>query len=134
MSLRAAVFLFIAGSTIVMVDAPALSDETAPWREYSQQPNGDIHFFDSSRVETAADLRKVWNRIRYKTSVMGAASYQSLLEIDCAQRTERILQNTFFSDKHWKTPSMGTDKTAKPKRQIAKGSATERLSGILCEQ
>ncbi len=132
MYLRAAVVLFIAASTIVTGDAPALGDDNAPWREYSQQPNGDIHFFDASRVETTANVHKVWSRVRYKTSVMGAASYQSLVEIDCVQGTEQILQNTFFSDKHWKEPSMGTDTAAKPKRPIEKGSATERLSGILC--
>ena len=79
-------------------------------------------------------MQRVWSRVRYKTSVMGAASYQSLLEIDCSERTERILQNTFFSDKHWEKPAMNTDMTEKPKRPIPKGSATARLSGILCDQ
>lgn len=112
--------------------ALAVGDGEGEWRTYSQELNGDVYFFDASRVEVSSNLRKVWSRIRYKTSVMGAQSYQSLLEIDCAERTERVLQNTFFSDKHWKEPAMNTDMTERPKRLIAAGSATERLSGILC--
>jgi hypothetical protein len=107
-------------------------DGQGDWRTYSKELNGDVYFFDASRVEASSNLRKVWSRIRYMTSVMGAQSYQSLLEIDCAERTEKILQNTFFSDKHWKEPAMNTDMTEKPKRLIAVGSATERLSSILC--
>lgn len=112
--------------------APAVASVEGEWRTYSQELNGDVYFFDASRVEGNSNLRRVWSRVRYKTSVMGAQSYQSLLEIDCSERTERILQNTFFSDKHWKDPAMNTDMTERPKRLIAVGSATERLSGILC--
>ena len=101
---------------------------------YSEEPNGDVHFFDPSRVKSSGTVHQAWSRIRYKTSVMGAASYQSLLEVDCSEGTERILQNTFFSDKQWTKPSMSPDKMAKPKRAIAKGSATERLTKILCDQ
>ncbi|MEM8687425.1 MAG: surface-adhesin E family protein [Pseudomonadota bacterium] len=131
---NAALFIFIAGSAIVMREAPAAGADDGTWRQYAQAPNGDVHFFDPSRAQHTNRLHRVWSRIRYKTSVMGAASYQSLLEIDCAQRTERILQNTFFSDKHWKEPSMGTDKTAKPERPIERGSPAERLSEILCAE
>ena len=100
---------------------------------YAQESNGDVHFYDTSRVERIDTLRRVWNGVRYKTSVMGASSYLSLLEIDCAERTEQILQSTFFTDKHWKEPAMMTDTTEKPKRQIVVGSATERLTEILCD-
>ena len=65
---------------------------------------------------------------------MGTKSYQSHLEIDCSENTEKILQNTFFSDQHWKEPAIETDKIEKPKRQIVNGSATERLSEIVCDQ
>lgn len=129
---RAAFLIYAAASVVLASEASATGNDEGAWRQYSQEPNGDIHFFDASRVQTTANLHTVWSRVRYKTSVMGAASYQSLVEIDCTERTERILQNTFFSDKHWKKPSMNPDMMAKPKRQIAKGSATERLSGILC--
>ncbi len=100
---------------------------------YAQELNGDVHFYDTSRVEKIDTLRRVWNGVRYKTSVMGASSYLSLLEIDCSERTEKILQSTFFTDKHWKKPAMMTDTTEKPKRQIVVGSATERLTEILCD-
>lgn len=115
-------------------EAAATGDGEGEWHRYSREPNGDIYFFDTSRVERIENLQRVWSRIRYKTSVMGASSYQSLLEIDCSERTERILQNTFFSDKHWENPAMNTDRTEKPKRQIPEDSATERLSRILCDQ
>lgn len=103
------------------------------WRIYAQDTNGDVHFFDAARLERDADLRLVWTRIRYKTSVMGASSYQSLLELDCSQQTERSLRRTFFSDTHWDVPAMSTDMNAKPTRPIEPGSAAAQLSGILCE-
>lgn len=109
-------------------------DGQGDWRTYSQELNGDVYFFDASRVEASSNLRKVWSRIRYKTSVMGAQSYESLLEIDCSESSERILQNTFFSDRHWKRPAMNTDMTKKPKHEIERDSASERLFGIVCNQ
>ena len=120
-------------SAIATSQTAGADDGKGNWRQYSQQPNGDIYFYDVSRVESDDNLHRVWNRIRYKTSVMGAPSYQSLLEINCSERTERILQNTFFSDEHWEKPAMKTDKTQKPKRAITKDSASARLSGILCD-
>jgi len=101
---------------------------------YSEELNGDVHFFDPSRMESVNKLHRVWNRVRYKTSVMGASSFQSLLEIDCSDKTEKVLQSTFYSDDVWKKPAMKTNKKAKPKRQIVKGSATGRLSEMLCDQ
>jgi hypothetical protein len=130
----AAFLIYSALTAIVANEASATGDGEAEWHMYSQELNGDVYFFDTSRVKRIKNLHRVWSRVRYKTSVMGASSYQSLLEIDCSERTERILQNTFFSDKHWKNPAMNTDMTEKPKRQIPKDSATERLSGILCDQ
>lgn len=130
----AAFLIYSALTAIVASEASATGDGEAEWHMYSQELNGDVYFFDTSRVKRIKNLHRVWSRVRYKTSVMGASSYQSLLEIDCSERTERILQNTFFSDKHWKNPAMNTDMTEKPKRQIPKDSATERLSGILCDQ
>lgn len=113
--------------------APAVAGGEGEWRTYSQELNGDVYFFDASRVEANSNLRKVWSRIRYKTSVMGAQSYQSLLEIDCSEGSARILQNTFFSDRHWKDPAMNTDMTEKPKQEIARDSASERLFAIVCK-
>lgn len=102
------------------------------WRIYSEESKGDVYFYDASRVETASDLRTVWTRIRYKNSVMGAYSYQGLLEVNCTQRTVRTLQRTFFSDSDWEKPAMKTDMKAKQKRRIKEGSASARLSAILC--
>lgn len=102
------------------------------WRVYSKQENGDVYLYDTSRVEEASGSYQVWSRVRYKTSVMGASSYQSLLELNCTERTERTLQRTFFSDRQWEKPAMKTDMQEKPKRPIANGSATERLFEILC--
>ena len=106
----------------------------AEWVEYSTRANGDVYFFDDARVQKNGNLVNVWNRIRYKSSVMGASSYQSLMEIDCAEYSETTLQRTFYSDKNWAAPAMATDSKKKPKVSINANSATERLANILCKQ
>ncbi len=106
----------------------------AEWVEYSTRANGDIHYFDDARVHKDGNLVRVWNRVRYKTSVMGASSYQSLLKIDCAEHSETILQSTFYTDKNWTTPAMATDTMAKPRVHIKTDSATQHLVEILCKQ
>ena len=106
----------------------------AEWVEYSTRPNGDVHYFDDARVQKDGNLVRVWNRIRYKTSVMGASSYQSLLKLDCADNSETTLQSTFYSDKNWTNPAMATDMNEKPKMPISMNSATDRLASILCRQ
>ena len=130
---RIALSLF---SSMVFAFAPTLAPAAGDgeWRVYSEETNGDVYFFDASRIKGTANLHRVWTRIRYKTSVMGASSYQSLLEVDCSERTQRILQRTFFSDGHWGEPAMSTDTREKPKRPIVENSAAARLSEILCEQ
>lgn len=126
-------------SAVFSIMAPLMFCEYADagdseWIIYAQEENGDIYFFDAAQLERNSKFHLVWTRIRYKTSVMGASSYQSLLEVDCSERTERTLQRTFFSDSDWEKPAMSTDMKAKPKRPIMEGSAAERLYGILCEQ
>ena len=108
----------------------AAKDEA--WQKYSEQANGDVYFYDTSRLKSTSDVHTVWMRIRYKRNVMAAASYQSLLEVDCSERTERTLQRTFFTDRHWEQPAMKTDMKPKKKRVIRKNSANERLADILC--
>ena len=126
--------LIISSGLLVILACGASAADGSEWRVYSEEANGNIYYFDTSRVKRTSNLRTVWQRILYKTSVMGASSYESLLEVDCSERTERILQRTFFSDKQWENPAMSTDTRAKPKRPIAEGSAAERLSQILCDQ
>ena len=104
----------------------------AEWLEYSTRANGDIYFFDNARVQKNGSLLNVWNRIRYKFSVMGASSYQSLIKIDCSEGTEITLQNTFSTDKHWTSPAMVTDVMEKPKAYIHADLPTGRLTDILC--
>ncbi|MEM7224116.1 MAG: surface-adhesin E family protein [Pseudomonadota bacterium] len=129
-----AVFLICsAASTVTTSEASAAGAGEGEWVIYAEPLNGDVYLYDTSRVEKIDRLRRVWSGIRYKTSVMGASSYLSLLEIDCSERTEKTLQSTFFTDKHWKKPAMGTDTSEKPKRQIVVGSATERLTEVLCD-
>ena len=105
----------------------------AEWVEYSTQPNGDVLFFDSARVQKDGNEVTVWSRIRYKTSVMAASSYQSLLKINCSERSETVLQSTFYTDKDWKTPAMATNMKAKPKKAIKEDSATGQLANTLCK-
>ena len=106
----------------------------AEWVVYSKRTNGDVYFYDDARVQRNGNFVSVWNRIRYRTSVMAASSYQSLIEIDCSEYSETTLQRTFYTDKNWNTPAMATDTNKKPKVAINANSATERLADILCKQ
>lgn len=112
---------------------PFSCNAMAEWVEYSTRPNGDVYYFDDARVQKDGHLVRVWNRIRYKTSVMAASSYQSLIKIDCVENSETTLQNTFYTDKNWTNPAMATDTSAKPKMSIKADSATARLADILCQ-
>lgn len=105
----------------------------AEWVEYSAGANGDIFFYDDARVQKDGNLVNVWNRIRYRTSVMAASSYQSLMEIDCSEYSQTTLQSTFYTDKNWTTPAMATNTRKKPKVNIDANSATQRLADILCK-
>lgn len=106
----------------------------AEWVEYTTRANGDVHYFDNARVQKDDNNVSVWNRVRYRTSVMGASSYQSFLKIDCSENSEITLQSTFFSDKDWTTPSMATNTKAKPKKNLKANSAAEQLAKIVCEE
>ena len=127
---RLAFLIFSAASTITTTDVIAGESE---WVMYAEEANGDVYFYDPSRVEKTDTLRHVWNGIQYKTSLMGAFSFLSLLEIDCLEQTEKSLQSTFFTDKHWERAAMMTDMTEKPKIQIKVGSTTDQLTKILCD-
>ena len=105
----------------------------AEWVEYSTRANGDVYFFDKARVQENGNLVNVWNRIRYKTSVMAASSYQSLIKIDCSEYSETTMQSTFYTDKNWTTPAMATNTREKPKVSIKANSTSERLADILCQ-
>ena len=65
---------------------------------------------------------------------MGALSYQSLVNIDCAEYSETILQSTFYLDKNWETPAMATDTSAKPKKDIDANSTMQSLANMLCKE
>ncbi len=106
----------------------------AEWIVYSERTNGDVYFYDKTRIQKQGSLVNVWSRIRYKTSVMGASSFQSFIEIDCSEHSETTLQRTFYSDKNWTTRAMATDTTKKPKVTISANSASQRLADILCKQ
>jgi len=110
------------------------SGAMAEWIEYSVRSNGDVHFFDNTRVERDGKQISVWTRVRYKTSIMAAASYQNLLRLDCSENSETILQDTFYTDKDWTKPAMATNSNPKPKKSIKPNSATMLLVGILCKE
>ena len=105
----------------------------AQWVEYAIQPNGDVFYFDDSRVENTDEHISVWTRVRYKTSIMGASSYQSRLQLNCAEKSEMIVQSTFYSDENWSKPAMATNTNAKPETKVQLDSATSRLVDILCK-
>ena len=104
----------------------------AEWVEYTTRSNGVVYYYDDSRVEINGNQISVWSRIRFKTSVMAASSYESFLRLDCSENSETILQSTFYSDKNWNKPSMATNTNAKPKKYIKANSATRQLINILC--
>ena len=105
----------------------------AEWVEYSTTANGDVFYFDNARVQKDGNLVNVWNRVRYKSSVMGASSSQSFISIDCSEDSETTLQRTFYTDRDWTTPAMATDTKKKPKVYMDANSATQRLANILCQ-
>jgi len=104
----------------------------AEWVEYSIQSNGDIHYFDNARVDRDGSEVSVWTRVRFKTSVMAASSYQSLLRLDCSENSETVMQSTFYTDREWNTPAMATNTNIKPETHIKENSATRLLVDILC--
>lgn len=105
----------------------------AGWVEFSTKSNGDVFYFDDARVEKNGNEISVWTRVRYKTSVMAASSYQNLLRLDCTENSETIVQSTFFTDKNWSKPAMATNTNAKPKTYVKENSPTEKLMRILCK-
>lgn len=127
--------LLIVYAALAVTNGNALANDAGDgeWVMYAEKANGDLYFFDPSRVERIKTLRHVWDGVRYKTSVMGASSFLSLLEINCSERTQRILQSTFFTDEHWENAAMKTDTKEKPKTKIAVGSTTERLAQMVCD-
>lgn len=105
----------------------------AEWVEFTVRSNGDVYFYDDGRVEKNGNQISVWTRIRYKTSVMAASSYQSFLRLDCSEDSETVLQSTFYSDKNWNKPAMATNTNAKPKKYVKENSATGHLINLLCK-
>ena len=104
----------------------------AEWVEYLTKANGDIFFFDNTRLHKNGNIVNVWNRVRYKSSIMAASSYESFIQIDCSEYSKTTLQSTFYIDKNWTTPAMATDTKEKAKEAIDANSATEHLANILC--
>ena len=109
------------------------SNVMAEWVEFSTRSNGDVFYYDNARLEKDGDHVSVWTRVRYKTSVMAASSYQSLLKLNCSENTEIILQDTFYTDKDWIKPAMSTNTNPKPEKTVQENSATWQLINILCK-
>jgi len=104
----------------------------AEWVEYSIKSNGDVLFYDDARVEKSGSQISVWTRVRFKTSVMAASSYQSYLRLDCSDNSETVVQSTFYTDKDWNIPAMATNMNEKPKTMVKPESATGKLISMLC--
>lgn len=129
----ATLLIVCAASSATTSDASATCAGESEWVKYAEEANGDLYYYDPSRVKKIGLVRHACTGIRYKTSVMGASSFMSLLEIDCSERTEKILQSTFFTDKHWQKAAMKTDISEKLKERISVGSTTERLTELVCD-
>ncbi len=125
--------MFLQMKQIILISLLTFSSTAlAQWIEFSTKSNGDVYFYDDARVEKKGNEISVWTRIRYKTSVMAASSYQSLVKLNCVENSETILQSTFFTDKDWVKPAMATNTNAKPKTYAKENSATQQLISILC--
>jgi len=96
-------------------------------------PNGDVYFYDNTRVKKEDSQFSIWTRVRYKTSVMAASSYQSNVILDCSENSETVLQVTFYTDRNWTIPAMATNTNTKPKTYIKVNSAAAQLVNILCK-
>ena len=120
-------------ATLTTINSSVAEDSEEDWIQYAEEANGDLYFYNRSLVEKTDTLRRVWNGIRYKTSLMGAFSFSSLVEIDCVEGTEKTLQSTFFSDKNWEKAAMATDTKEKPSKQNAKDTPMEQLKEIMCD-
>lgn len=105
---------------------------TAEWIEFAKRSNGDVYYYDTV-VKRKGDQISVWTRVRYKTSVMAASSYQNLLRLHCSENSETILQDTFFTDKDWTKPAMATNTNEKPKVSVTENSSSWPLFKILCK-
>ena len=117
--------------SLLLFSTKALPD----WIEFKAMPNGNVHFYSKKSVQKKNNnIFEVENRIRYKTSLMGAFSYQRTLRIDCLTFSETTLRSTFFTDNNWSKPTMKPDATEKPKTVIIESSATEKLAIILCHE
>lgn len=108
-------------------------DVLAEWTEFSTKSNGDVYYFDNSRVEKQGSEITVWTRVRYKSPIMAASSYQSILRLDCSENSETIVESTFFTDKDWSKPAMATNTNVKPKVFVKDNSITWQLISILCK-
>lgn len=106
----------------------------ADWIEFSTRGNGDVYFYDKARINKEGSLVTVWTRVRYKTSVMAASSYQSLVRINCAEQSEVIVQHTFFTDKDWTKPAMATNTNEKPKIKVQQNTASALLVDKVCNE
>lgn len=106
---------------------------SAEWTQYKVMENGDEHYFDPTQVETEGNIVRVLSRVRYRTSVMGAKSYESEIKLNCLERTQSSVRSTFFNDENWKTPAMATNTREQPPVGIKAGSAVDSLAEILCE-
>ncbi|MEM7379361.1 MAG: surface-adhesin E family protein [Pseudomonadota bacterium] len=104
----------------------------ADWVTFATRSNGDVHFYDTARVQHDGAHVHVWTRVRYKRSVMAASSYQSHLRLDCTAQSEVVLQSTFFTDADWAKPAMATNTNPKPKTRVVASSPSGALLALLC--
>ena len=106
---------------------------SADWVQYETAENGDVYLYDNSQLHIDGRIITVLNRIKYRSSVMGAKSYESEMRIDCVERTQTITRSTFFNDENWKDAAMAPDTTEKPAVYIEMGSAAASLARLLCK-
>lgn len=108
------------------------TEGASDWQSYNSQNTGNAFLYDRRSIVRQGDRIRVETRIRFGASLMGAYSYQQLLEIDCNHRTERALRRTFFSDSQWLSPAMAPQNDPQPAMSLDRNSPTSELADILC--
>lgn len=125
-------WLAFANASTQSAEIEMSAEPPSAWVTYTQKRNGDQNFYDEARISRAGDLRRVWTRSQFVASIMGAYSDQRLLELNCNERSERVIESTFFTDPNWMSPAMETNRVETPWQTIDPQSPVQSLFDRVC--
>ena len=74
---------------VLLLENPVLS---ANWVEYAKTKKGDVYSYNQSNVKNVSgDIRQCWERYDFASVINGVKSTTVLRQIDCKERTSRII-------------------------------------------